>query len=137
MGITINASSVENGMEKVNRRLDTAVRKSLEQIGLLIEGDAAEKCPVDTGRLANSITHQVDDKSVSVGTNVEYGKYVEFGTGRYAVNGDGRDTPWAYQNSKGEWVYTQGNRAQPFLVPAAKNNQVKIKKIIENNIGSM
>ena len=38
-----------------------------------------KSCPVDIGRLRNSITHSLNkgDKSVSIGTNVEYAIYVE------------------------------------------------------------
>lgn len=34
--------------------------------------------PKDTGNLALSMTHQVDDDEVIVGTDVKYGKYVEY-----------------------------------------------------------
>ena len=59
--------------------IDKALVAALEKIGLSAEGDAKELCPVDTGRLRNSITHQVEegDKAVYVGTNVEYAVYVE------------------------------------------------------------
>ena len=53
----------------------------LESIGQECEGYAKEDCPVDTGRLRNSIAHKVIDneKAVYIGTNVEYAPYVEYG----------------------------------------------------------
>ena len=51
----------------------------LEAWGLLGERYAKELCPVDTGRLRNSITHAQDENSELIGTNVEYAKYVELG----------------------------------------------------------
>lgn len=56
-----------------------AVGAALEAIGLTAERHAKEKCPVDTGRLRNSLTHSVDEgeQVVYIGTNVEYAKYVE------------------------------------------------------------
>jgi HK97 gp10 family phage protein len=50
--------------------------------GELAEGFAKELCPVDTGRLRNSITYEArpSEHAVYIGTNVEYGKYVELGT---------------------------------------------------------
>ena len=53
----------------------------LEAIGQECEGYAKDDCPVDTGRLRNSIAHMVegDDNKVYVGTNVEYAPYVEYG----------------------------------------------------------
>lgn len=54
----------------------------LELIGEFVEGEAKNRCPVDTGNLRNSITHEVDESEISVkiGTNVEYAPYVELGT---------------------------------------------------------
>ena len=48
--------------------------------GKIAEGETKKLCPVDTGRLRNSITYDVaeDGKSVRIGTNVEYAKDVEF-----------------------------------------------------------
>lgn len=76
---------------------------ALDLIGEAAEGHAKENCPVDTGRLRNSLAHATkdksgisfsysdndgnnytskvgkvtDDNSVYIGTNVEYGKWVE------------------------------------------------------------
>jgi HK97 gp10 family phage protein len=57
------------------------VGKSLYDIGLVVEGQAKQLAPVDTGRLAGSIsTEQIDKNQVEVGTNVSYAPYMEFGT---------------------------------------------------------
>ena len=52
----------------------------LESIGQEAEGYAKDECPVDTGRLRNSIANKVvqSENAVYVGTNVEYAPYVEF-----------------------------------------------------------
>ena len=52
--------------------------KALDSVGKAIEFYADVYVPKDTGRLANSIGHYIDDDAVVVGTNVQYGKYVEF-----------------------------------------------------------
>lgn len=59
--------------------IDRALAKSLEEIGLRAEGHAKKACPVDTGRLRNSITHAIDvsNKTVYIGTNVSYAPAVE------------------------------------------------------------
>jgi hypothetical protein len=53
----------------------------LKSIGQECEGYAKEDCPVDTGRLRNSISHKVasGEQAVYIGTNVEYAPYVEYG----------------------------------------------------------
>lgn len=57
------------------------VARALESIGQEAEGYAKDECPTDTGRLRNSIAHQVDsgEQAVYIGTNVEYAPYVEYG----------------------------------------------------------
>lgn len=64
-----------------------AIELALKTIGQNAEGYAKENCPVDTGRLRNSITNQVleDEQAVIIGTEVEYGKYVELGNANHKV----------------------------------------------------
>ena len=68
-----------NNIAMVAAASDDAIEKALEAIGMQAENYARVNCPVDTGRLKNSLTHQVDTgkKMVAIGTNVEYAKYVE------------------------------------------------------------
>lgn len=58
---------------------DKAVAAALEAIGLTAEKYAKKDCPVDTGRLRNSISHAVSqgEKAAYIGTNVEYAPAVE------------------------------------------------------------
>lgn len=92
----------------VKRELEKKILKALSVIGEAAEGYAKEDCPVDTGRLRNSITYATHEKHskgnthkhpkgkqdarpseyeahakpekncVCIGTNVEYAQYVEF-----------------------------------------------------------
>lgn len=74
----------ENNAKQVEQAMGSAIAKALTMIGLKAEGNAKNACPVDTGRLRNSITNAIDmdEKAVYIGTNVEYGPYVELGTSR-------------------------------------------------------
>lgn len=91
-------------------------------------------CPVDTGNLRNSITHQVaeGEDAVYIGSASEYAAYVELGTGKYYPGG--RPTPWAYQDAKGNWHLTNGQRAQPYLKPAVADHVSTYKGIIEGEL---
>lgn len=62
------------------RHIDGDVTDLLEQLGSEIEADARAVCPVDTGRLRDSLEHEVNGDTLRVGTNVEYAVYVEEGT---------------------------------------------------------
>ena len=127
--ITLNA----NFDDYTGDNLDDAVAAALERVGSAAEGFAADLAPVDSGRLRNSITHKVDDNSVTIGSPLEYAAYVEFGTGKYASGG--RNTPWVYKDDKGNWHYTHGQRAQPFLKPALQNNIKTYQAIIKDKLG--
>ena len=86
---------------------------------------------VDTDRLRSSIVFEVEGDTVAIGTNVNYAPYIEFGTGIYAEQGGGRQTPWVYQNSRGEWVTTRGAHPHPFLRPAIEENIEEYRQILE------
>ncbi len=104
--------------------------------GEIVVSAAIEKCPVDTGNLRGSITAEVDETALvaRIGTPVEYAPYIEFGTGEFAENGDGRKGGWFYEydGNKGEKGkrFTFGNKPQPFLRPALLENKDKIAGIL-------
>lgn len=116
--------------------LQTACVRALEKCGLVAEGYAKQLCPVDTGNLRNSITHVVDTSELlcRIGTNSEYSVYVECGTGIYYPGG--RQTPWAYQDAKGNWHLTNGQRAQPYLKPAVADHVQQYERIIRGEMQS-
>ena len=103
--------------------LNEAMERALETCGLVAEAyakielstpkehaDGKVRPNVDTGRLRNSITHQVDTEegAVYVGTNVEYAAYVELGTSK--------------------------SRAYPYLRPAAENHTDEYSQIIRSEL---
>ena len=63
---------ITDNSDKFKSAMSKAKMAALEAIGLKAEGYAKAICPVDTGRLRNSITHDTDDDSAYIGTNVEY-----------------------------------------------------------------
>lgn len=99
---------------EVLRELDSKIEAILEAWGIQGVGAVVDiitsESRVDTGAMRNSISHQVDagDKSVYIGTNIEYAIYHELGTGIYLEGGGGRQTPWAYKDANGEWHRTRG-----------------------------
>lgn len=131
----MNVEITDNSKE-VSGAIHAALLRGLEKIGLVAEGYAKKLCPVDTGNLRNSITHVVDEQEPAaiIGTDNEYAAYVELGTGIYAEGGGGRPTPWVYQDAKGNWHYTRGNKAQPFLKPAAADHAIQYRKILEDEL---
>ena len=101
----------------------------------IVERSAQQKAPKDTGALRRSITSKievVDDSIVGiVFTPLEYAPYVEYGTGLFAEEGGRIDVPWNYQDDKGEWHSTSGQKPQPYMRPALEENREKIKRLFK------
>lgn len=120
--------------EEVKKAFQAAAVRALEKCGLTAEGYAKRLCPVDTGNLRNSISHTVDEDepAVYIGSNTSYAPYVELATGIYAEGG--RPTPWVYQDENGNWHWTRGNKAQPFLKPAVADHAKEYQSIIKTEL---
>lgn len=114
------------------------MEKKVSQACLVVEGEARQLCPVDQGHLRASITSETEitaDEIIGrIGSNLEYAPYVHNGTGIYAVNGDGRKTPWVYEVKAGKYKVmhftTVGQRPKPFLSFAIIYNAAQIEKIL-------
>ena len=91
-----NADKLISKLDKL-AKVDN-LNEVLNQACILVENQAKINCPVKYGTLRNSITHEVEGLQGVVGTNIEYAPYVELGTGLFATDGDGRKTPWSYQD---------------------------------------
>lgn len=103
-----NLRVVADNVDAVKGGIRGAMQRALERIGMEAEGYAKDLCPVDTGRLRGSITHTTDEAAAYIGTNVEYGKYVELGTVKMA--------------------------AQPFLSPAATEHTETYRNIVQDEL---
>lgn len=124
---------VTNNISKfASKDLDRCIARAMADACALIQGSARQKAPSDTGNLRRSIDFEVseDGREGVVFSNAEYAPYVEIGTGVHSSKGNGRRTPWRYEGTHG-WVTTTGNEPQPFLEPAALENESKITKSFE------
>lgn len=101
--VTISNDNREEWANEFRQRIITA----LVAVGEDGTDIAAENAPFDTGRLSSSISYALtdDDKSVIIGTNVEYGPYQELGTSVY--------------------------KGHPYLVPMLNDNKDRFRAMIE------
>lgn len=100
--------TVTDNSDTIKKEVQEAIETAMEQIGISAETYAKMNCPVDTGRLRASISHDSDENTVIVGTNVEYAKYVELGTSKM--------------------------KPRPYLKPAMQNHVNEYKQIIANEL---
>lgn len=118
-----------------------AIRKAtvewLMQACMMVEGFAVSMVAVNTGNLKQSISYQVDERELAgyVGASAEYAVYVEFGTGEFAENGQGRKGGWFYKDPKGEWSFTYGMDPQPFLRPAFRQSKAQVQALAKEVFG--
>lgn len=115
------------------------IMRALQKACALVERSAKENAPKGTGELRRSITSEVKRENGElvgvVFTPLEYAPYVEFGTGLFAENGNGRkDVPWHYQDDEGNWHTTSGQHPHPFMRPAYNQNREEIMRIIKEAI---
>lgn len=134
--MNVDIKGVDELIVKLNNMADES--KIQQQLGIacaLVERSAKMKAPKDTGALRRSITSKVEGLTGTVFTPLEYAPYVEYGTGLFAENGAGRkDVPWNYQDDKGEWHSTRGQKPQPFMRPALNENRTEITRIIKEGL---
>lgn len=95
---------------KVIGNLDDAVIAYLYEAGGELEAQVKRNTKVGSGQLKNSWKYTVDESKgvCTVGSPLENAIWEEFGTGEFALNGDGRKGGWYYQDEKGVWHHTYG-----------------------------
>ena len=128
------------GLDKIIDKIEDfddvrEMTSAMQQACNLVESAAKDKAPKDTGALRRSITSKVEVTGNSIDgivfTPLEYAPYVEYGTGLYNDNGNGRKTPWVYMDDKGNYHYTRGQHPQPYMRPALEENKDKIINMIK------
>lgn len=92
------------------REMESKRGTALRAVGERAAGYARDLCPVDTGRLRESIRFTVGGDEVEIGTDVEYAPYVELGTRK--------------------------QRAQPFLTPALEDHVDEYLELIKDVLRS-
>ena len=118
-----------------------AIKKWLENKSLIfleeakssIASQASKLSPVDTGNLRQSF--QTDSIVVPkeftayVGSKLEYAIYQEFGTGEYALKGNGRKGGWTYKSKKdGKEYYVKGTKPKRMLYHAYETKKTRVIK---------
>ena len=107
----IRIEGLEAAIEAFNSYAESTTERLSQGIAegcMIVEGEAIAEAPEDTGALRESIHSQMNGLTGTVGTNIEYAIYQEFGT--YKM------------------------RAHPFLVPALKSKKEEVINTIKENL---
>lgn len=137
--MAINSVKFEDYSKKVLSKMDDLINQWLEESAGELESQVKRNTKVDTGQTKASWEHKVDTakKEAYVGSNYMNAVWEEFGTGQYALNGDGRKTPWVYKDAKGNWHRTKGKKPRRALWNAKQTTEGKIKKRLETILKGM
>lgn len=136
-----NAREYKASMNKISSQLLKDVENNMVDACLECVRYAKQECPVDEGYLRDSIDYatQREGNTIKgyVGSNLEYAPYVHQGTGIYAVDGNGRKTPWHYTVESGKYKgehWTRGQQPNPFLERAVLKVRKKFPSIIAKGV---
>ncbi|KEI10525.1 hypothetical protein Z957_01975 [Clostridium sp. K25] len=121
-----------NNSRACKEAIKRAELRWLQAAALVIQSQAKALAPVDTSNLKTSINHNivVDKLEAYIGTNADYAIYVEFGTGEFAENGQGRKGGWGYVDSSGKFHFTKGMKPKPYLRPAYRQNKQALIQLL-------
>lgn len=117
---------------KVIEALAGGLSAAMYEIGGAIQKQVQDNSRVDTGDTQGSYNYKVMESvgkaEVQVGSDSENAIWEEFGTGEYALHGDGRKGGWSYVDEKGEGHHTHGKTPNQPLTKAFQTMEPKIEK---------
>ena len=135
MSDSIKYEGLDNVLNAISELDDIGnLEQALGKACALVERSAKQLAPKDTGALRRSITSKIEGDKGIVYTPLEYAPYVEYGTGLFAESGGRKDVPWYFEDDKGEWHKTSGQKPQPFMRPALNQNREQILRILKGEV---
>ena len=124
---------------KVQNVMDDKINAVLEECAGELKSQVKRNSRVDTGKTKKRFQHKVVDSehTAYIGSNDKNAIWEEFGTGEYALEGNGRKGGWAYKDAKGDWHYTTGKKPSRAFWKAYNSLKNKIINHIRNAFKGM
>lgn len=121
---------------EVQGAIDDKINIALEECAGELESQVKRNSRVDTGKTKNSFQHKVidDTHTAYIGSNDENAIWEEFGTGEYALQGNGRKGGWSYKDAKGDWHHTYGKKPSRAFWKAFNSLKNKIINHLQNSL---
>ena len=124
----------EDNTMKAIEALADGLSAAMYEAGAELQTQVRRNSRVDTGVTKGSYDYKVRGSvfagtaEVQVGSDMENAVWEEYGTGEYALHGDGRKGGWVYQNEKGDYYHTYGKTPNQPLTRAFQKTAPKIKR---------
>lgn len=127
----LDLTNLANDLFEASDNAEAATQSLLEAAGDQVMADAKSRAPVKTGALKNSITKKIEPLKITVGPDMFYGTYIEYGTGSrgefpgavYQIlpkNGMALKFQVGSKTVFARSVKHPGIKSQPFMRPAAQ-----------------
>lgn len=118
----------EDNRAKVKAALDDAITAFLYEAGGELQARTQRNSRVDTGQTKGSYEYNVNELEgvCQIGSNMENAIWEEFGTGEYALHGDGRKGGWLYKDDKGKGHFTHGKTPHRPMQRAFDSSKMKL-----------
>ena len=116
--------------------MNDAINSALEECAGELESRAKRNSRVDTGKTKGSFQHKVVDSEhiAYIGSNYENAIWEEFGTGEYALEGNGRKGGWFYVDEAGNGHFTHGKKPSRAFWNAYTSTKPKLIQRIQNSL---
>jgi HK97 gp10 family phage protein len=139
--ITVDTSQLEKALKAIDFK--GADLLNIEGSGAAVLSNGMKmRVRKDTAATANSVQSHIVEKTDNrvideVGPETTYAPWLEYGTGEKAEKGDGRKGGWSYKDTDGNWHFTRGMKAQPFVRPTAQQDFDKVIRAIGTTFGQL
>lgn len=124
--------------EEIKSLIADLAFSGLEEAAGELEAAVKRNTVVDTGKTKNSWQHRVtgsmmaEEYKAAVGSDYENAIWEEFGTGDYALNGDGRKGGWFYEDAEGVGHFTHGKKPRRPFWKAYSTMKPKLIKFLQD-----
>lgn len=121
---------------KVKDAIKDALCAGLEEAAGELESQTKRNTRVATGETKNSFKHRVDEGEFAayVGSDEENAIWEEFGTGEYALKGNGRKGGWVYVDANGDGHFTHGKKPSRAFWNAYTSLKASIINLFQNKL---
>lgn len=128
-----------NNSVKVKTALKEAGVAWLHEVCGEIEAQTKRNSKVVTSKTKGSYQHRVDEDALEgfIGSDNENAIWEEFGTGEYALNGDGRKGGWFYKDAEGKGHFTHGKKAKRPMFRAYTALKAQLQKMAQERFGGL
>lgn len=115
---------------RVQTDLADLAYRALEETSGELEVQVRRNTRVDTGQLKNSWQHSISEGEgqfeAQIGSPLENAIWEEYGTGEYALEGNGRKGGWYYEDARGDGHFTHGKHPSRAFYKAYTSLKTKI-----------